>query len=103
MEPTAKKQQQHPPSAGSNISSGHFNAPENTTSGNETPTFPALSFLDEQLFAQIPENLRQSLNDCFTQIRGNADQPFVWKRHVKRVGWDVLKHWEIWGLDVQEI
>ncbi|GBF60603.1 hypothetical protein TMEN_3053 [Trichophyton mentagrophytes] len=103
MEPIAKKQQQHPPSAGSNISSGHHNAPENTTNGNEKSTFPALSFLDEQLFAQIPENLRQSLNDCFTQVRGNADQPFVWKRHVKRVGWDVLKHWEIWGLDVQEI
>ncbi|EGD97461.1 hypothetical protein TESG_04870 [Trichophyton tonsurans CBS 112818] len=103
MEPIAKKQQQHPPSAGSNISSGHHNAPENTTNGNGKSTFPALSFLDEQLFAQIPENLRQSLNDCFTQVRGNADQPFVWKRHVKRVGWDVLKHWEIWGLDVQEI
>ncbi|PGH03567.1 hypothetical protein GX51_03993 [Blastomyces parvus] len=27
----------------------------------------------------------------------------LYRRRVKRVGWDVLKHWEIWGLDVQEI
>ncbi|OAT13058.1 hypothetical protein BDBG_08330 [Blastomyces gilchristii SLH14081] len=27
----------------------------------------------------------------------------LYRRRLKRVGWDVLKHWEIWGLDVQEI
>ncbi|KKK19889.1 hypothetical protein ARAM_000462 [Aspergillus rambellii] len=26
-----------------------------------------------------------------------------WRRRVRRVGWDVLKNWEIWGLDTQEL
>lgn len=26
----------------------------------------------------------------------------LWRRRVKPVGWDVLKHWEIWELDKQE-
>ncbi|ODH53219.1 hypothetical protein GX48_00755 [Paracoccidioides brasiliensis] len=31
------------------------------------------------------------------------DSEMLHRRRVKRVGWEVLKHWEIWGLDVQEI
>ncbi|EEH34505.2 hypothetical protein PAAG_05554 [Paracoccidioides lutzii Pb01] len=31
------------------------------------------------------------------------DSEMLYRRRVKRVGWEVLKHWEIWGLDVQEI
>ncbi|KAJ5120350.1 uncharacterized protein N7515_009738 [Penicillium bovifimosum] len=27
----------------------------------------------------------------------------VWRRRMRRVGWEALKHWEIWGLDAQEI
>ncbi|KAJ5635991.1 uncharacterized protein N7484_009304 [Penicillium longicatenatum] len=27
----------------------------------------------------------------------------IWRRRLKRVGWDVVKHWEIWALDAQEI
>ncbi|KAL1965682.1 hypothetical protein VTN77DRAFT_5182 [Rasamsonia byssochlamydoides] len=27
----------------------------------------------------------------------------IWRRRVRRVGWEVLKHWEIWALDSQEI
>lgn len=27
----------------------------------------------------------------------------VWRRRVRRVGWDVLQHWAIWALDSQEI
>ncbi|KAL4889594.1 hypothetical protein BDV59DRAFT_186145 [Aspergillus ambiguus] len=27
----------------------------------------------------------------------------LWRRHVRRVGWDVLKHWEIWGLDTHDL
>lgn len=28
---------------------------------------------------------------------------YIRRRRLHRVGWDVLKHWEIWGLDSQEI
>ncbi|KAJ5558777.1 hypothetical protein N7461_002749 [Penicillium sp. DV-2018c] len=27
----------------------------------------------------------------------------VWRRRMRRVGWEALQHWEIWGLDAQEI
>ncbi|KAE8154939.1 hypothetical protein BDV25DRAFT_146717 [Aspergillus avenaceus] len=27
----------------------------------------------------------------------------VWRRRVRRVGWDVAKRWEIWSLDTQEL
>ncbi|CAG7929279.1 unnamed protein product [Penicillium olsonii] len=28
---------------------------------------------------------------------------FAWRRRMRRVGWEVLQHWEVWGLDTQEI
>lgn len=27
----------------------------------------------------------------------------VWRRRMRRVGWETLQHWEVWGLDAQEI
>ncbi|PLB44297.1 hypothetical protein P170DRAFT_440603 [Aspergillus steynii IBT 23096] len=27
----------------------------------------------------------------------------LWRRRVRRVGWEVIKHWEIWELDKQEL
>ncbi|OAX81667.1 hypothetical protein ACJ72_03990 [Emergomyces africanus] len=41
--------------------------------------------------------------NCINQKTQMADGDVLYRRRVKRVGWDVLKHWEIWGLDVQEI
>ena len=32
-----------------------------------------------------------------------ADDGFIWRRRMRRVGWDVLQHWEVWALDTQEI
>ncbi|KAG0161313.1 hypothetical protein PDIDSM_8847 [Penicillium digitatum] len=32
-----------------------------------------------------------------------TDDGFVWRRRARRVGWEVLKHWEVWALDTQEI
>ncbi|CDM30994.1 hypothetical protein DTO013E5_363 [Penicillium roqueforti] len=32
-----------------------------------------------------------------------TDDGFVWKRRARRVGWEVLQHWEVWALDSQEI
>ncbi|KAM5444255.1 hypothetical protein MferCBS31731_000772 [Microsporum ferrugineum] len=103
-EPKSKKQLQSFQPVTSNINAGYSNIAENTTKSDNKPNLPLVSFIDKAILAQIPESMRHSLKDCFTEVRGGTtDEPFVWKRHVKRVGWDVLKHWEIWGLDVQEI
>ncbi|KAF3018773.1 hypothetical protein E8E15_008189 [Penicillium rubens] len=32
-----------------------------------------------------------------------GDDGFVWRRRARRVGWEVLQHWEVWALDAQEI
>lgn len=37
-----------------------------------------------------------------TNVDGEGEK-LLWRRHIRRVGWDVLKHWEIWAMDVQEI
>ncbi|KAK2740708.1 hypothetical protein FQN55_008762 [Onygenales sp. PD_40] len=34
---------------------------------------------------------------------GGGEEEVLYRRRVKRVGWEVLKNWEIWGLDSQEI
>ncbi|KAJ5757494.1 uncharacterized protein N7511_006188 [Penicillium nucicola] len=32
-----------------------------------------------------------------------TDDGFVWRRRMRRVGWEALQHWEVWALDAQEI
>jgi hypothetical protein len=32
-----------------------------------------------------------------------SNDNFVWRRRMRRVGWEVLQHWEVWALDAQEI
>ncbi|KAJ5312579.1 hypothetical protein PENANT_c007G06227 [Penicillium antarcticum] len=32
-----------------------------------------------------------------------AEDRFLWRRRMRRVGWEVLQHWEVWALDAQEI
>ncbi|KAJ6043777.1 hypothetical protein N7499_006197 [Penicillium canescens] len=32
-----------------------------------------------------------------------AEDGFIWRRRMRRVGWEVLQHWEVWALDAQEI
>ncbi|KAL3459065.1 hypothetical protein BJX64DRAFT_291608 [Aspergillus heterothallicus] len=41
----------------------------------------------------------QSMEDC---VLGGPQQRSL-RRKVQRAGWDVLKQWEIWGLDSQEL
>ncbi|KAL3474157.1 hypothetical protein BJX99DRAFT_185919 [Aspergillus californicus] len=41
----------------------------------------------------------QTLDDCLLGGTGNR----TLRRRMQRVGWDVLKQWEIWGLDTQEL
>lgn len=38
---------------------------------------------------------------CFPPVMTDDGQ--VMRRAMRRVGWDVLQHWEIWALDAQEI
>lgn len=40
---------------------------------------------------------------CMVTEPSMTDDGKVWKRNMRRVDWDVLKHWEIWALDAQEI
>ncbi|KAL1886574.1 hypothetical protein Plec18167_000506 [Paecilomyces lecythidis] len=59
----------------------------------------------------LPEQKRQTAIDtvvsCSDHIRKGAANPesqkLIWRRRVRRVGWEVLRHWEIWSLDVQEM
>ncbi|KAL4998695.1 hypothetical protein BDV10DRAFT_166640 [Aspergillus recurvatus] len=45
------------------------------------------------------EGLNLDLNDCL--LPGPRNRAL--RRRIQRVGWDVLKQWEIWGLDTQEL
>lgn len=38
---------------------------------------------------------------CYSQML--ASDGMVWRRRMRRVGWETLQHWEVWGLDAQEI
>ncbi|OJZ84598.1 hypothetical protein ASPFODRAFT_82882 [Aspergillus luchuensis CBS 106.47] len=41
------------------------------------------------------------MNACLPQVLLRDGR--YWRRRVRRVGWEVLQHWEIWGLDKQEL
>jgi hypothetical protein len=32
-----------------------------------------------------------------------ASDGLIWRRRMRRVGWETLKHWEVWALDSQEL
>ena len=59
----------------------------------------------------LPKSQRKASADqtsAATQPNGSTnvndkEEKFVRRRHIKRVGREVLKHWEIWARDVQEI
>jgi hypothetical protein len=38
---------------------------------------------------------------CYPQTL--ATDGLVWRRRMRRVGWETLQHWEVWALDTQEI
>ncbi|KAL4901634.1 hypothetical protein BDW74DRAFT_159847 [Aspergillus multicolor] len=40
-----------------------------------------------------------NMNDCM--LPGSRNRTL--RRRIQRVGWDVLKQWEVWGLDTQEL
>ncbi|KAJ5945698.1 hypothetical protein N7454_002537 [Penicillium verhagenii] len=49
-------------------------------------------------FREVPPQLQTYRPEPYATVDGQ-----VWRRGMRRVGWDVVKHWEIWSLDAQEI
>ncbi|KAL2001541.1 hypothetical protein VTN02DRAFT_1639 [Thermoascus thermophilus] len=59
---------------------------------------------EQQQNQQLPPGQSSSSSACASEPGYHASgEKVLWRRRVRRVGWDVLKHWEIWGLDLQEI
>jgi hypothetical protein len=48
-----------------------------------------------------PEDSEDSQGWCCSHTL--SDDGSVWRRRARRVGWEVLQHWEVWALDSQEI
>lgn len=58
----------------------------------------------------IPDTLsrredREDPSSSFTACRSQimASDGLVWRRRVRRVGWEACQNWEVWKLDAQEI
>lgn len=49
-----------------------------------------------------PELPVPQISDSCGQCVPAADGK-IWRRSLRRVGWDVLQHWSIWALDTQEL
>lgn len=72
-----------------------------STDGQSTLREDAAKFLDG-LPTHLSSEAKASLAQCMA-MEPNVGEKVLWRRKVKRVGWDVLQKWEIWGLDAQEI
>lgn len=66
-----------------------------TTNNNNTRTTPPNP-------TPNPNPIRLNNEDDITEVLPSGER-VIWRRRVRRVGWDVLRHWEIWALDSQEI
>lgn len=67
---------------------------ESNESNENSAAQPSSSEADE------PRDRRFHAHGCYSHIMRDG---YIRRRRLRRVGWDVLKHWEIWGLDSQEI
>jgi hypothetical protein len=63
-----------------------------------TPLHPESQYGSGNLTPDITPN---SVDDI-TEVLPSGEK-VIWRRRVRRVGWEVLKHWEIWALDSQEL
>ncbi|KAL5343190.1 hypothetical protein BJX70DRAFT_354785 [Aspergillus crustosus] len=100
------------------ISAGLLNTPPNHTQAN-SPRLPnSFQTKNTQLPPSLlgkrmrdnespvmPVNQRRSAPESFEEecvsMGGPKDRTV--RRRVQRASWDVLKHWEIWGMDTQEL
>jgi len=53
--------------------------------------------------ASSPSSPPHTLCSKVNNTTASSREKVVWRRQIRRVGWKVLKHWEIWALDAQEI
>ncbi|OJJ51061.1 hypothetical protein ASPZODRAFT_127067 [Penicilliopsis zonata CBS 506.65] len=51
--------------------------------------------------SEPPRGSRGDEKNCLPALSVLADAS--WRRRLRRVGWEVLKNWEVWALDTQEI
>ncbi|KAJ5279654.1 hypothetical protein N7478_005026 [Penicillium angulare] len=100
----------------SNSTSPDINGNPATTRSSHTPHTPGVSMppsslgkrsrndedgaSDRQSHEARDSVLRIAMCDSNAIL---ADDGQIWRRHMRRVGWDVLKNWEIWSLDTQDI
>jgi hypothetical protein len=66
-------------------------------------TYQPATVASETAHTSNPLNRDSSLANCghFPPVLTNDG--YVYRRHMRRVGWEVLRNWEIWALDTQEI
>ncbi|OJD13155.1 hypothetical protein AJ78_06358 [Emergomyces pasteurianus Ep9510] len=93
---------------------GHTSNPTQTSANTsltqpptQQPTLPPSQFSNTFVYTgrdnPLSNGTISDVVNCINQKSQIGDGDVLYRRRVKRVGWEVLKHWEIWGLDVQEI
>ena len=74
--------------------------PTRPLKGKKATTRPKSSLGKHHREASSPHTLCSKVNNYETASSGGK---VMWRRQIRCVGWEVLKHWEIWALDAQEI
>jgi hypothetical protein len=74
--------------------------PKSSLGKHGRETLPPSTPLGEYLPLQRPGS---KVNNCVVHETISSGEKAIWRRQVRRVGWEVLKHWEIWALDAKEI
>ncbi|KAJ9221840.1 hypothetical protein DTO027B5_4593 [Paecilomyces variotii] len=71
--------------------------------GKHPRSADSLSLLPDQKRPSVHDSAISCGNPISSSVIGPDGQKLIWRRRVRRVGWEVLRHWEIWSLDVQEM
>ncbi|CEJ58763.1 hypothetical protein PMG11_07409 [Penicillium brasilianum] len=66
-------------------------------------TYPAAPPVNETVPISDHPYRDPNLTNCGNFPPVLTNDGFVYRRHMRRVGWEFLKNWEIWALDAQEI
>ncbi|OXV06488.1 hypothetical protein Egran_05743 [Elaphomyces granulatus] len=74
--------------------------PKSSLGKHRRETSPPSTPLGENLPVRTPSS---KVNYCVVHETISSGEKAIWRRQVRRVGWEVLKHWEIWALDAKEI
>jgi hypothetical protein len=66
-------------------------------------TYQPASVASETAQTTDPPYRDSGLANCGSFPPIFTNDGYVYRRHMRRVGWEVLRNWEIWALDTQEI